>query len=288
MITRVVLDGGGFPLSGMLATPEGRRWHSLIVALHGSGMRAGYFDCRSRSGQSLLELAAELGWAVLALDRPGYGDSAEQLPEGQHLPDQAVALRTALGDFAERYSAQEERIFLLGHSFGGKLALTAAAECAWEGRLFGVAVSGCGHRYAVSPEELATIGGNENWWMNWGKLRLYPPGAFRLSEAVVAPVPSREVEEALAWQERFPRLAPAIRTSVRFTFAEHERWWLHEERAVRDLPEMLSSAHVTVDRQPHAGHNISLGCAARSYHLRVLSFFEECLLEREMVGEVSA
>ncbi|MFD5080854.1 alpha/beta hydrolase, partial [Streptomyces sp. NPDC058371] len=26
-----------------------------------------------------------------------------------------------------------------------------------------------------------------------------------------------------------------------------------------------------------AGHNISLGQAARSYHLRALAFFEECL-----------
>nr|BFE73882.1 hypothetical protein GCM10020092_071830 [Actinoplanes digitatis] len=35
-----------------------------------------------------------------------------------------------------------------------------------------------------------------------------------------------------------------------------------------------------MDRQPDAGHNISLGWAARSYHLRAFAFLEECLGRR--------
>jgi hypothetical protein len=34
--------------------------------------------------------------------------------------------------------------------------------------------------------------------------------------------------------------------------------------------------------QPGAGHNISLGWAARSYHLEVLSFAERCLLRKDL------
>ncbi|WP_017973245.1 alpha/beta hydrolase [Actinopolyspora halophila] len=282
MITEITLDGGGAPLSALLAVPEHSWGRGVVVALHGSGMRAGYFDCRTCPGQSLLELGTELGWTVLAVDRPGYGESAHSFPAGLSLADQAVSLRTGLRDFAERYPVGAG-FFLLGHSFGGKLALTSAAECEWDDELIGVGVSGCGHRYAVSPAELSELGGHEHWRLNWGKLGLYPPGSFRLSGTVVAPVPRREVEEARNWQERFPGIAARISVPVRFTFAEYERWWRHEERAVEDLPDLLSSARVTVDRQPHAGHNISLGWAARSYHLRVLSFFEECLLERDMV-----
>jgi hypothetical protein len=38
---------------------------------------------------------------------------------------------------------------------------------------------------------------------------------------------------------------------------------------------------VSVERQPAAGHNISLGRAARAYHLRALAFLEDCLAARE-------
>lgn len=66
---------------------------------------------------------------------------------------------------------------------------------------------------------------------------------------------------------------------VRFTFAEHEPWWRYDRDALAELRSRLTDApHVTVDRQPGAGHNISLGHAARSYHLRCFGFFEDCLV----------
>ena len=37
------------------------------------------------------------------------------------------------------------------------------------------------------------------------------------------------------------------------------------------------SPRFTVNRQPEAGHNISLGYSAADYHARVLSFAEECI-----------
>ena len=69
---------------------------------------------------------------------------------------------------------------------------------------------------------------------------------------------------------------------VRFTFAEHEVWWQHDQQAGARLRSQLSSApRVVTEHQPDAGHNISLGWMARAYHLRALGFAEECLRSRE-------
>ncbi|MFE3377129.1 alpha/beta hydrolase [Streptomyces anulatus] len=279
-IREVVLSGGGIPLSGLLAEPpDGLPPRALVVAVHGGGMRAGYFHGLAHPGQSLLELGARLGLAVLAVDRPGYGLSAARLPEGQTLAEQSVTLRAAIEGFAASY-APGAGIFILAHSYGGKLALSVAAGP--QGLdLLGLDISGCGHRYAADAGGMAQTTGRGMWKLNWGVLSLYPPDSFRRSRSLVAPVPPRESAEARTWPERFPAIAARVRVPVRFTFAEHEHWWLRDEAAIATLTTSLGSARVVVDHLPRAGHNISLGWAARSYHLRALAFLEECLMERE-------
>ncbi|SDK12205.1 Alpha/beta hydrolase family protein [Actinopolyspora mzabensis] len=274
----ITLDAAGVPLSGLLAEPTHTEPRGVVVALHGAGMRAGYFHGHSYPGQSLLETGTRLGWTVLALDRPGYGSSAHRLPRGQELDEQAATLRAGLKDFTDRYSSGAG-LFLLGHSFGGKLVLTVAGN-GGEQELLGVDVSGCGHQYAVSPDEISDLHDRRRWWLNWGKLGFYPPGTFRHSESIVTPVPCREIDVAKRWPDIFPTIAARIRVPVRLTFAEQEKWWLHGDESTTALEELFRSTTVKVERQPNAGHNISLGWAARSYHLRAISFAEECLVRR--------
>ncbi|SFO16713.1 Alpha/beta hydrolase family protein, partial [Streptomyces sp. cf124] len=126
-VRRITLDAAGLPLSALLSEPPGGAPRAVVVAVHGGGMNAGYFDCRAHPQQSLLTLGARLGHTVLAVDRPGYGHSAARLPEGQGLAEQAVSLRAALRDFTSRHDTGAG-LFLLAHSYGGKVALTAAAE----------------------------------------------------------------------------------------------------------------------------------------------------------------
>ncbi|MGW7365728.1 alpha/beta hydrolase [Streptomyces sp. NPDC054841] len=276
----IALDAAGITLSALLHEPEHMPARATVVALHGAGMSAGYFDGRAHPDLSLLTLGARLGFTVLAVDRPGYGHSAALLREGQTLAEQARTLRAALEDFGSRF-ATGQGLYLLAHSFGGKLALTGAADESWP-RLLGLDISGCGHRYAVRPEELPDALVRTHWKRHWGRLDLYPPDTFQSSSALVAPVPPRERWAAERWPEAFDELAPRIQAPVRFTFAEHEHWWCHDRPALADLTARLTSAPRTiVDRQPDAGHNISLGWAARSYHLRALGFLEECLLRRD-------
>jgi hypothetical protein len=217
---------------------------------------------------------------VLALDRPGYGASAGLLPEGQSLAGQTATLCAALADFAGRH-AVGDGFFLLAHSGGGRLALSAAAAEHPPPQLIGLDVSGLGSAFAVEPDELPGADVRGAWRRHWGALRLYPPDAFRLGGRLVAPVPALEARETLLWPRMYPGLAARVRVPVRFTFAEQEQWWRCDEAAVRELLAPLAAPRAVVDRQSHAGHNISLGWAARTYHLRALAFLEECLLARD-------
>ncbi|QGZ52941.1 MULTISPECIES: alpha/beta hydrolase [Streptomyces] len=281
----VTLDAGPFRLSALVAQPEGPS-RATVVAVHGGGMRAGYFDGQAHPDVSLLTLGARLGYTVVAVDRPGYGLSAAHLPSGQTLAEQAAALRTALADLAARYPAGAGT-FLVAHSFGGKLALTYAAgqtdHATRDGDgapapLLGLDVSGCGRDYAVDPEDLVDPHRHGQWKRNWGALRYYPPQTFRDAADLVAPMPVRERTEAASWPERFTAAAGRVAVPVRLTFAERELWWRHGDQDLAELAGLFTAApFVTVDRQPEAGHNISLGWAARAYHLRALAFLEECL-----------
>jgi len=281
-IRATTLHAAGLTLSALLAEPVDVAPRAVLVALHGGGMRAGYFDSRARPGLSLLTLGAQLGYTVLAVDRPGYGLSAARLPRGLALEDSAPVLRAALADFSARY-ATGAGLFLVAHSYGGKLALAAADASgdAFGDALIGLDISGLGSRLAVDPHQLPGPGGQGEWRKHWGALRLYPPDAFRLGRALLSPVPEIEAAQGPSWPERYPELAARVRVPVRFTFAEQEQWWRYDEEAVADLIRPFVSAPVRVDHQPDAGHNISLGWAARTYHLRVCGFLEECLLARD-------
>ncbi|MGW6395822.1 alpha/beta fold hydrolase [Streptomyces sp. NPDC055103] len=286
----ITLDAGGITLSGLLGEPGHTATRGVVVAVHGGGMNAGYFDGQAGPQLSLLTLGASLGYTVLAVDRPGYRRSVRQLPDGLPLAEQGPVLRAALRDFASRY-AVGAGFFLVGHSFGGKVALTAAAGHT-DGdplgpELLGVDISGLGHRYAVGPDDLpdSPLSGapaRSRWVKHWGPLRLYPPNTFRTSGALVAPMPARERADASAWPGLFPGIASRVRVPVRLTFAEYETWWRHDEASLAELAGAFSAAPlVRVDRQPDAGHNVSLGWAARAYHLGALAFLESCLATRE-------
>jgi pimeloyl-ACP methyl ester carboxylesterase len=279
-VRRITLDAAGLTLSALLAEPAARPARATVVALHGGGMSAGYFDGRAIAGQSLLRLGARLGYTVLAVDRPGYGASAQALPRGQRLAEQAGTLQAALDDFRLRHDTGAG-VLLLAHSYGGKLALTAAGR-ERGGDLLGLDISGLGHRYAVEPDALSDGPGRGDRMRHWGRLSLYPPGAIQACAPLVGPMPAREREEALRWPDTFAELAGRIRVPLRLTFAEHEAWWRHDDDTLTELRAAFAAApRVVVDRLPGAGHNISLGWAARSYHLRALGFLEECLARRE-------
>ena len=290
-----MLRGGSVELSGLLAEPETPP-RALVLALHGGGMTAAYFHGRAHPDLSLLRLGHRLGFTVLALDRPGYGRSGPSLPRGQLLSEQAGTVYGALDEFAARH-ATGAGVFVVGHSYGLKLGLFLAARSRGK-ELLGVDGSGAAYRYqpalhpAAAQAELGADGSVAAYASRsprelfWGSESLYPPGTFTPGMRPIAPVPELETYESALWPELLPGVAAEVRVPFQFSVAEHEQWWQVTGADLAEYQALFTAApHLVVREQPAAGHNISLGWAARSYHLNALAFAEQCLLRRR--GDLS-
>ncbi|WP_181782774.1 alpha/beta hydrolase, partial [Pseudonocardia pini] len=98
----------------------------LLVTLHGGTYTSAYFAVAGSTGGSFLDVAARNGFAVLTVDRPGYGDS-DPLPEEENtFARQAEVLDAAITELLPQTPAGE--VVLVGHSIGGMTALEIAAR----------------------------------------------------------------------------------------------------------------------------------------------------------------
>ena len=58
--------------------------------------------------------------------------------------------------------------------------------------------------------------------------------------------------------------------------------WQSDAAALAEIRAMFAGApRFVTNEQSGAGHNLSLGHTAAAYHLKVLSFAEECVVARE-------
>jgi pimeloyl-ACP methyl ester carboxylesterase len=283
----LIAGAGGVELSALIRLPPGPSFRGLIVALHGGGYSAGYWDCPI-DGLSLLGLASELGWAAIALDRPGYGASQTLAPERLGLAAQA----DIVFDVIESWCAEQDYrgpVALIGHSVGGILALMMAAHSR-SARLAAVDVLGVPFRYPASPDADAVhaleptdgfVGGLDKAARR--ALLFGPPGSF--DEAVLnhdrlygRPMPYPELVHGLAapaiWSDVLPRIALPVQISL----AEHETIQVTGPELAAELCQMLGgNPRARVRMQRGTGHNASLHQIARAYHMNAIAFFEECL-----------
>jgi pimeloyl-ACP methyl ester carboxylesterase len=275
---------GDVTLSGLYAEPSEGDARALIVAVHGAGMHAGYFDAVNAPGLSLLDLAAESGYAFWAPDRPGIGASADLPAERKTLVGQADLLLEAI----DRITASRPvgcGVFLVAHSYGLKVAWTMAAR-ETRGLLLGIDGSGAGvsdlHSDRSRVEDDARLPPSHSR-EGWGPLPLYPEGTFRRSVLPTHEMPAVQREESVRWFDDVRRMAHLVRLPMRITFAEHERFWPTDEASLDEVRRLFVNApFLSVEIEPYSGHNISLGWAARSYHLKALAFLERCCLSRQL------
>jgi pimeloyl-ACP methyl ester carboxylesterase len=277
----VIVDG--VPMSALVAeAPEPK---AVILAIHGGGTTAVYFDCPGHPSYSLLRTGAAAGYTVVALDRPGYGSSAPY-PEAMVEPEQRVNL--AYGA-AERILGERPTgagLFVMGHSGGCELTMRMAAD-ERGADLLGIELVGTGRHYHPAAREMLKTATRERRpsglrELLWHPERLYPPEI--LTGVTVSPTaPAYEDQMVSDWaRQTFPTLAPAVRVPVHFSIAEYEKVWQTDASALEEITAMFSAApRFTVHRQPEAGHNISLGHTAAEYHAEVLSFADECVAAAE-------
>ncbi|WP_406814144.1 alpha/beta hydrolase [Mycobacterium sp. M23085] len=275
----VIVDG--VPMSALVTEAEDPK--AVIVAIHGGGTTAIYFDCPGHPSYSLARTGASAGFTVVALDRPGYGSSAPY-PDAMVSGEQRVNLAYGAVDRILGERPRGAGIFVWAHSGGCELTMRMAAD-ARGADLLGIELAGTGRHYHPAAREILKTATRERRpagmrELLWSPEELYPPEV--LGGATVSPsAPSYEDQMVSEWARKtFPELAPAVRVPVHFSIAEHEKVWQTDDAALAEISALFAAApRFVVHRQPDAGHNISLGHAAPDYHSKVLEFVQECVAE---------
>lgn len=273
----VIVDG--VPMSALVAEAPDPR--AVIVAIHGGGTTALYFDCPGHPESSLLRAGAADGYTVVALDRPGYGSSAPY-PEAVARPEQRVALAYGAVDRVLGERPRGAGIFLMAHSGGCELAMRMAAD-GQRTDLLGMELAGTGRHYHPAAREILKAATRDHRpaglrELLWHPAELYPPEV--LGGATVYPgAPPYEDQMVSNWaRQDFPALAPTVHVPVQFSIAEHEKVWQSDPPARAEIASLFSGApRFQINEQSEAGHNISLGHTAAVYHSTVLSFADECV-----------
>lgn len=122
---RVSLQSGALKLVGDFHEPSAAEPVPAVLLLHGTSIQG-------RKLPLIQILALELhrlGYAVLALDARGYGES-EDPPTliGPEDFDFTQDIRVAVSFLAAQPHVDLERLYILGHSFGAGIALPAAVK----------------------------------------------------------------------------------------------------------------------------------------------------------------
>jgi pimeloyl-ACP methyl ester carboxylesterase len=286
MAAAVSYDLDAVTLSGLEATPD-ESPRATIVALHGGGYSAGYFDHPVEPSSSLLTLGALLGYRVVAIDRPGYGTSEGLVGVDVRVARQ-VPLLFELIDELDRRGPTGAGCFLVGHSMGSIVAIHMAASPRGA-ELLGLEVSGVPLRFpadflltednlANGPDYMPASTIEQRRGLFYGPDGSFDPAALAADVRVSRPVPAAEIIDAVRCGGDMPALAATVTIPVQFTRAAHEASSLGGREVLGAAEAMFTASHRFVGHwQEGAGHNIGLHKVARAYHLRILAFFEEVL-----------
>ncbi|GAA2362961.1 alpha/beta hydrolase [Dactylosporangium salmoneum] len=267
------------------ADPDPRR--PLIAALPGGTYNGRYFDVPGSARGSFLDTAVAAGYRVVSFDRPGYGASTALDPAGNTFDRHAELLDAAIAQAADRLGAG--RVFLVGHSIGGMIAvMIAAAQPSF--RLAGLSVTGMGAVINANgaADALAQLPADatvdlpyeERDKVMFGPEGTYGADAVAAAHGSYAPVPVRELIQAPRWPvERLPGLAPHVRVPVHNALAEHDLLWDSAPEHVARFAAMLTAApFVEASVARGTGHSIDHHTLGHALHLRQLAFAEECAL----------
>src|SRR5690242_2027115 len=116
-VGNALVNAGTIQLSALTASPSELPARGLVLALHGGGSSARYWNNPDSWGNSLLKLGSTLGFHVLAVDRPGYGHSSQIDLALTSLQEQVLILFDALRSWCVELNFPGP-CFVTGHSVG--------------------------------------------------------------------------------------------------------------------------------------------------------------------------
>ena len=250
----------------------------LLVCLPGGSYNAHYFDV---PGYSLLEVASQKGFPIVALDRPGYGGSDALVGEVSFKRN-AEVLTAAIAELWKEYAGRATGVVLIGHSMGGAIALHIAAnERSWP--LLGVSVSSI-HTDAPEPvtqawnsfpaDAIIEFSTEQRLQFMYGPEGTFDPAVLQAAEVSCDPIPVAELLEVVGgWITDFPAIAARVDVPVHYALAEHEQLWISTDDNVREFADAFTlSPAVKAERVAGVGHNIDHHHGASDFHARQLDF----------------
>jgi pimeloyl-ACP methyl ester carboxylesterase len=258
----------------------------LVIAIHGGTYTSAYFDI---PGHSLLDLAESIGIPVLAIDRPGYGASAPLAGEGSSIQGQAKFLTTALKEAWTQYGASTRGIVLIGHSIGGAIAISIAAQAGADLPIIGLAISGVGLRvpahfpamwasFPDGPVEFPVPLKDEVMFGPAGSFVDSMPAASHVSDAAA---PRQEIIDIVTtWIEGVRGIVGRVRVPVHYRQAEFDKLWIVDESEVKQFGEAFtSSPSVDAALVKDTGHCMDFHRIGTALQVQQLGFSLQCAVE---------
>ncbi|MBL0421928.1 alpha/beta hydrolase [Ramlibacter sp. AW1] len=267
--------------------PELQPRTPLVIAIHGGTYTSAYFDV---PGASLLARARANRIPVLAPDRPGYGDSPMRAAGEMTIKGQARHLIGTLRDAWSRHGEGTAGIVLIGHSIGGAIAATMAAEMAGGSSdvpLLGLAVSGiCMRTPPEHKEQWAQLPDTPTVeipppvkdFVMFGPQGSFDPKMVDASRAANTAAPKAELVDIVStWQDQAPEVLGRIEVPVHYRQAEVDHLWIMSADEVEAFRRALKrSPRVDAAMVRGVGHCMDFHHVGRALQLQQLGFALEC------------
>ena len=206
----------------------------LIIALHGGGMSAKYFDV---PGHSLLERADARNVPAISLNRPNNGGSS-LLSSDHIIAENAAILDQVIAGIWAEWSDKVPGIFLIGHSIGGAITTDIAGNHpTWP--LLGIATSGCllttNPGGDLPPIELLELPLDASDGGMFGPAGTYGDDMPAVSHVANSTVPVAELKEiGTTWTARVREVAANVVVPVFHRQAEFDALWVTTDETVAE------------------------------------------------------
>lgn len=267
------------PVSGIVGTAEpvhAERQRPLLIAIHGGTVTSKYFDV---PGYSMVDAATRAGFDIVAIDRPGYRQTVPLDDCADLLHQNAARISVLIPMVVAELGLRLDGVMLIGHSMGGVIATTIAAnKPAWP--LVGIAGSGFAqHLPGFLKEAFGSL--PQQYYVepppSFESLLFGPPETLNAdmpeaARVMVAPIPRSElIDIGTGWAERAPGLCERVEVPVYYKLAEHEQLWdPNDMQAFADL--YTRAPRVVSGPLKAMGHCSDFNRTGHAYQKELLDF----------------
>jgi pimeloyl-ACP methyl ester carboxylesterase len=264
--------------------PESRASNApLVIAVHGGTYTSRYFDL---PGYSLVERGGALGIMVIALDRPGYGDTTPLAPFTETTERQGHWLNEIVGELYQQHGQGAPGVVLVGHSVGAA-TVVHAATLPRSFPLSGIAISGILLRTPQQSRDQWASMPKKSWVEMTHEIKdavmfgpestigADMPTASHLAHALV---PRAELLDIVSgFPDRVRALLRQIDVPVHVRQGEFDPLWITDAGQVDEFAaELINAPYVDAKLFRGAGHCIDLHLLGASFHLEQLAFVLRC------------